>query len=75
MFLDLHQKQILTQRLVMTPHLQHAIKLLHLSRMELVETVRQDLAEKPALEEAAETKSDDGIDDLSGFHEYLNPYD
>ena len=75
MFLDLHQKQILTQKLVMTPQLQQAIKLLQLSRMELVETVRQELAENPALEEAAESKSDDAIDDLSDFHEYLNPYD
>ena len=74
MFLDLRQKQILTHKLIMTPQLQQAIKLLQLSRAELVETVRQELAENPALEEAAETKSDDGIDDLSGLYNYLNPY-
>jgi RNA polymerase sigma-54 factor len=75
MFLDLRQKPILAHKLIMTPQLQQAIKLLQLSRVELVETVRQELAENPALEESAETKSHDGIDDLSGFHEYLNPYD
>jgi RNA polymerase sigma-54 factor len=75
MFLDLRQKPILTHKLVMTPQMQQAIKLLQLSRVELVETIRQELVENPALEEAAETKSHDGIDDLSGFQEYLNPYD
>ncbi len=75
MFLDLRQKPILTHKPVMTPQLQQAIKLLQLSRVELVETVRQELAENPALEEAAESKAEDGIEDLSGLHEYLNPYD
>ncbi len=75
MFLDLRQKPILTHKLVMTPQMQQAIKLLQLSRVELAETIRQELAENPALEEAAEPKAEDGIDDLSGLHEYLNPYD
>ena len=75
MFLDLRQKPILTHKLVMTPQLQQAIKLLQLSRVELAETIRQELAENPALEEAAEPKAADGIDDLSGLHEYLNPYE
>jgi RNA polymerase sigma-54 factor len=74
MFLDLRQKPILTHKLVMTPQLQQAIKLLHLSRMELVETVRQELAENPALEEAAEPKAEVGVDDLNGLYNYLNPY-
>jgi RNA polymerase sigma-54 factor len=75
MFLDLRQKPILAHKLVMTPQLQHAIKLLQLSRMELTEAIRQELAENPALEEAAEPKAEDGIDDLSGLHEYFNPYE
>ena len=75
MHLDLHQKQILTQKLVMTPQLQQAIKLLQLSRAELAETIRQELAENPALEETAEPKEDGQIDDLTGLHDYLNPYD
>jgi len=75
MFLDLRQKPILAPKLIMTPQLQHAIKLLQLSRAELAETIRQELAENPALEEAAEPKAEDGIDDLGELHEYFNPYE
>jgi RNA polymerase sigma-54 factor len=75
MFLDLRQKPILTHKLIMTPQLQQAIKLLQLSRADLVETIQQELAENPALEEAAESKAEDRTDDLSGLHDYLNPYD
>jgi RNA polymerase sigma-54 factor len=65
----------LTLKLVMTPQMQQAIKLLQLSRMELAETIQQELAENPALEEAPESKAEDRFDDMSGLHEYLNPYD
>ena len=44
----------LTQQLVMTPQLQQAIKLLQLSRTELIETVHQALQENPLLEERQE---------------------
>jgi RNA polymerase sigma-54 factor len=75
MFLDLRLKQTLTQKLIMTPQLQQAIKLLQLSRADLVEKIRQELAENPALEEAAEPGAEDRIDDLSGLNDYLNSYD
>jgi RNA polymerase sigma-54 factor len=75
MFLDLRQKPILTHKLIMTPQLQQAIKLLQLSRADLVQTIRQELAENPVLEEAAESKAEDRTDDLSGLNDYLNPYD
>jgi RNA polymerase sigma-54 factor len=39
----------------MTPQLQMAIKLLQLSRLELLETINQELEENPALEEVQET--------------------
>ncbi len=39
----------------MTPQLQMAIKLLQLSRLELMDTITQELEENPALEEIAET--------------------
>src|SRR3989337_2750994 len=42
----------LTQKLVMTPQLQQAIKLLQLSRLELLQTVSQELLENPLLEES-----------------------
>ncbi len=51
MALELRQNLKLTQQLVMTPQLQQAIKLLQLSRMELLEVVQQELLENPILEE------------------------
>ncbi len=55
MALELRQQLKLTQQLIMTPQLQMAIKLLQLSRLELMETIRQELEENPALEEIQET--------------------
>ncbi|MFO7930979.1 MAG: RNA polymerase factor sigma-54 [Desulfosalsimonas sp.] len=52
MAIELQQNLKLQQQLVMTPQLQMAIKLLQLSRMELVEMVRQELESNPILEEA-----------------------
>ncbi|MBI3003480.1 MAG: RNA polymerase factor sigma-54 [candidate division NC10 bacterium] len=40
-----------TQRMIMTQSLQQAIGLLQLNRMELIQTVRQELEENPLLEE------------------------
>lgn len=51
MALELRQQLKLSQQLVMTPQLQQAIKLLQLSRLELMETVQQELLENPLLEE------------------------
>lgn len=44
----------LSQQLVMTPQLQQAIKLLQLSRLELIDQIREELTENPILDEAAE---------------------
>ncbi len=54
MALEIRQQLKLSQQLVMTPQLQQAIKLLQLSRMELVELVQQELEENPVLEETLE---------------------
>lgn len=54
MALELRQQLRLTQQLIMTPQLQMAIKLLQLSRLELMDTIRQELEENPALEELQE---------------------
>jgi RNA polymerase sigma-54 factor len=75
MFLDLRLKPTLSQKLVMTPQLQQAIKLLQLSRADLVEKIRQELDENPALEEVADSSAEDRIDDLGSLNDYLNPYD
>jgi RNA polymerase sigma-54 factor len=55
MALEIRQQLKLSQQLVMTPQLQQAIKLLQLSRMELVDMVSQELEENPLLEEGVET--------------------
>jgi len=41
----------MSQRLIMTPSLQQAIKLLQMSKLELVEEIQQELTENPVLEE------------------------
>ena len=54
MALELRQQLKLTQQLIITPQLQQAIKLLQLSRLELVDTIYEELETNPLLEEAQE---------------------
>src|SRR6516165_9138106 len=54
MAMELKQSLRLTQTLVMNPQLQQAIKLLQLSRMELLETVREEMETNPLLEQPDE---------------------
>lgn len=54
MALEIKQNLKLSQQLIMTPQLQQAIKLLQLSRLELVDLVQQELTENPILEEGPE---------------------
>ena len=61
MALELRQQLKLTQQLIMTPQLQMAIKLLQLSRLELVDTIRQELEENPALEEVIDSTGDEPL--------------
>ena len=51
MAFELRQNLKLTQQLVMTPQLQQSIKLLQLSRIELVDAINQELEENPLLED------------------------
>ena len=51
MAIELKQSLKLSQQLVMTPQLQQAIKLLQLSRVELVDMVQTEMLENPVLEE------------------------
>ncbi len=48
----------LAQKLIMTPQLQQAIKLLQLSRLELAQTLSQELVENPVLEEVSADVTD-----------------
>ncbi len=54
MGLDLRLDMKMAQQLVMTPQLQQAIKLLQLSRMDLIDAVRDELMDNPMLEERSE---------------------
>jgi RNA polymerase sigma-54 factor len=59
MALQLKQSLTLAQQLIMTPQLQQAIKLLQLSRLELLETVNTELETNPVLEESVAEGGDD----------------
>jgi RNA polymerase sigma-54 factor len=54
MAFELKQNLKLSQQLIMTPQLQQAIKLLQLSRIELVDAIQQEMEENPLLEELAQ---------------------
>jgi RNA polymerase sigma-54 factor len=58
MSLALKQQLKLTQQLLMTPQLQQAIKLLQLSRLELADTIRQEIEQNPLLEEISPGDAD-----------------
>ncbi|MGH7408271.1 MAG: RNA polymerase factor sigma-54 [Candidatus Methylomirabilales bacterium] len=66
MALDIKLSLRQTQRMIMTQSLQQAIGLLQLNRMELIQTVRQELEENPLLEEelieAAEEVAPEGAE-------------
>ena len=60
MAFELKQNLKLSQQLIMTPQLQQAIKLLQLSRQELVDAINQEMEENPLLEEVS---ADEGSED------------
>ena len=66
MGMELKQHLKLSQQLVMTPQLQQAIKLLQLSRMELLEQVREEIEQNPLLEQPDETYEGDMSDKAPG---------
>ena len=69
MALQLKQSLSLTQQLIMTPQLQQAIKLLQLSRLELLDTIYSEMETNPMLEEQV---SEDG-DEEKGSEEVDTP--
>ena len=52
----------MSQRLIMTPSLQQAIKLLQLSKLDLVNEINQELEQNPVLEEGLETMAPQQLD-------------
>lgn len=59
MAIELKQTVRLAQQLVITPQLQQAIKLLQLTRMELVDLVQEEMEQNPLLEETEATEEED----------------
>ena len=59
--MDLRLDLRLSQKLVMTPQLQQAIKLLQLSRLELQQTLSQHLVENPLLEDLTNDIQDEEL--------------
>lgn len=56
MALEIKQAPKLVQQLVITPQLQQAIRLLQLTRLELVDMISQEMKENPLLEEVEEER-------------------
>ena len=65
MALELRQQVKLSQQLVMTPQLQQAIKLLQLSRLELAETIQQEMEMNPVLDEDLSLEADGPPDTMA----------
>lgn len=63
--LELRQQLKLAQKLVMTPQLRQAIKLLQLNRLELTNALRAELEQNPLLEETPEME----MSQADGAHE------
>jgi RNA polymerase sigma-54 factor len=72
--LELRQHLKMSQQLVMTPQLQQAIKLLQLSRLELVDLIRTEINENPLLDEGPdEEERADGASPAESKLEELAP--
>jgi RNA polymerase sigma-54 factor len=65
MAFELKQNLKLTQQLIMTPQLQQAIKLLQLSRLEVMDMINQEMEENPLMEELS--SDDDQAEEERGF--------
>ena len=73
MALELRQQVKLSQQLVMTPQLQQAIKLLQLSRLELAETIQQEMELNPVLDEDLSLDADGPPDAMAAEAEPVAP--
>lgn len=74
MALELKQSLKLAQKLVMTPQLRQAIRLLQLGRLELGDTLRAEMEQNPMLEEIAPPQEEDAHpESLSATEEQQTP--
>ncbi len=65
----------MSQKLIMTPSLQQAIKLLQMSKLELVNEINQELEQNPVLEEGLETMAPDQLDSKAAEEKTENSAD
>ncbi|MFC1868358.1 RNA polymerase factor sigma-54 [Thermodesulfobacteriota bacterium] len=68
MALQLKQSLHLSQQLIMTPQLQQAIKLLQLSRLELLDTITQEMETNPLLDD--QPADDQPVDETGNEKEF-----
>ncbi len=68
--LDLRQNLKLAQKLVMTPQLRQAIKLLQLNRLELTDALQAEIEQNPMLEEVVPTREEKTNPDELGAAEH-----
>ena len=73
MALELRQAPKLVQQLVITPQLQQAIRLLQLTRLELVDLIQQEMKENPLLEEVEDAKEYTETEELVSKQEQEEP--
>ncbi len=74
MALELRQQLKLAQKLVMTPQLRQAIKLLQLNRLELSEALLKEMEQNPTLEEdTGSTDVQENLESLSTTSEHKEP--
>ena len=59
MGMEMKLQMRMAQRLVMTPMLQQAIKLLPMTRLELIQSIRKELEENPMLDEALDQETEE----------------
>lgn len=69
MALELRQQLKLAQKLVMTPQLRQAIKLLQLNRLELTDALQAEMEQNPLLEEAVEEPNQTTLSDALAAEE------
>jgi len=69
MALELKQSLKMSQRLIMTPQLQQAIKFLQLSRLELCQTITQEMEVNPLLEEVPADEMEETAPEEEGKEE------
>ena len=73
MALEIKQTPKLVQQLVITPQLQQAIRLLQLTRLELVDMISQEMKDNPLLEEIEEGEQIPGEAAAAGEEETPSP--